>query len=67
MDALLGWRRSGARELKGKGEWRGRNGACTGYFVWEDGVEDFTFLDLLLLTHISIFLLMGRGAVGLPV
>lgn len=41
-----------------KGKWGQEDGGlCTGYFVREDGVENFTFLDLLLLTHISIFLL----------
>lgn len=39
-------------------------GLSTGYFVREDGVEDFTFLNLLLLTHISIFLLRGGGRWG---
>lgn len=39
-------------------------GLCTGYFVREDGVEDFTFLDLLLLTHISISLLRGGRQLG---
>ena len=39
-------------------------GSCTGYFVREDGVEDLTFLDLLLLTHIPIFLLRGGRQLG---
>lgn len=54
---MHGWRGSGGKAQKA-------GGLSTGYFVRENGVEDFTFLDLLLLTHISIFLLRGRWPIG---